>query len=99
MLSDIAAAGDAARVQLEQMGRVGQEFNQLHSRVDNINDRMTVLLKGIVCLISGGYLLIIQQDLLLQDLLRWSMRLCITKGPFHLILHYLVRFTFPLPLK
>lgn len=45
MLSDIVAAGDAARLQLEQMGRVGQEFNQLHSRVDTLNDRMTLFFK------------------------------------------------------
>lgn len=52
MLSDIAAAGDAARHQLEQMTGVTQDFIHLHSRVDSINDRMTVLLKGIVYLIS-----------------------------------------------
>lgn len=52
MLSDIAAAGDAARLQLEQMGGITQDLNQLHNRVDNVDNRMTVLLKGIVYLVS-----------------------------------------------
>ena len=52
MLLDIAAAGDIARQQLEQMTGVTQEFIHLHGRVDTINDRMTVLLKGIVYLVS-----------------------------------------------
>ena len=34
------------------MTGVTQDFIHLHSRVDNINDRMTVLLKGIVYLVS-----------------------------------------------
>ena len=34
------------------MTGVTQDFIHLHSRVDTINDRMTVLLKGIVYLIS-----------------------------------------------
>ena len=52
MLSDIAAAGDAARQRLEQMTGVTQDFIHLHSRADGINDRMTTMLRGIVYLIS-----------------------------------------------
>lgn len=52
MLSDIVAAGEAARLQLEQTRGLTQDFTLMNSRVSTLDDRMTSLLKGIVYLIS-----------------------------------------------
>ena len=57
MLSDIASAGDAARLQLEQMTGVAQDLNLLHDRVSTIDERMASLLRGIIYLISLRWVL------------------------------------------
>ena len=52
MLRDIAFAGDAARIQLEQTYMVTQDLNQLYSRVSYLDERSTNIIRGIVYLIG-----------------------------------------------
>ena len=57
MLSDIAVAGDAARLQLEQTRGLTQDLTLMNDRVSTLDERMTSLLRGLLYLISLRWLL------------------------------------------